>query len=75
MAHAGKDPDTGEHGPEPSEAETADREFAAALARLGIEMPPDLAPGVLAGYRPMRAMAALLRGLDGTDGPLGGRHV
>lgn len=41
--------------------EVADREFAVALARLGIAMPPDLAPGVLAGYRSLRALMELLR--------------
>ncbi|MFE5326359.1 hypothetical protein ACFRCG_08205 [Embleya sp. NPDC056575] len=41
--------------------EVADREFAVALARLGIAMPPDLAPGVLAGYRSLRAQMELLR--------------
>ncbi|MFI1580804.1 hypothetical protein [Embleya sp. NPDC020630] len=41
--------------------EVADREFAVALARLGIDMPPDLAPGVLAGYRSLRAQMELLR--------------
>lgn len=46
----------------------ADREFATALARLGIEMPADLASGVLAGYRPLRAMAELLRGTETADG-------
>ncbi|MBT2364994.1 hypothetical protein J7E88_06585 [Streptomyces sp. ISL-10] len=47
--------------------ETADREFASALEHLGIEMPPDLAPGVLAGYRSLRAMTDLLRTVEITD--------
>ncbi|MDH6708548.1 hypothetical protein P3T27_005288 [Kitasatospora sp. MAA19] len=67
MAHDGKEEDTGAHGTEPSPAETADREFASVLARLGIEMPSDLAPGVLAGYRPMRAMMELLRTVETCD--------
>ncbi|WP_439677212.1 hypothetical protein [Embleya sp. MST-111070] len=51
-----------ERGAEAAEAaEVADREFAVVLARLGIDMPPDLAPGVLAGYRSLRAHMELLR--------------
>ncbi|OPC80415.1 hypothetical protein B4N89_05160 [Embleya scabrispora] len=46
-------------------AEAADREFAVVLARLGIDMPPDLAPGVLAGYRSLRAQMRLLRDSEG----------
>ncbi len=38
-----------------------DREFDAATARLGIEVPPDLAAGVLHGHRALRDMTALLR--------------
>ncbi|GCD97633.1 hypothetical protein [Embleya hyalina] len=53
-----------------SAAEAADREFAVVLARLGIDMPPDLAPGVLAGYRSLRAQMELLR-----DGERGGTDV
>ncbi|MER7754729.1 hypothetical protein [Kitasatospora sp. NPDC097643] len=45
-------------------AQAADREFTSLLARLDIAMPPDLAPGVLAGHRSLRAMAQLLRDLD-----------
>ncbi|MGW9205756.1 hypothetical protein ACWGR4_02030 [Embleya sp. NPDC055664] len=54
-----------ERGAEAAEAgevgQVADREFAVVLARLGIDMPPDLAPGVLAGYRSLRAQMELLR--------------
>lgn len=49
------------------EEDTAAHEFAVTLARLGIEMPPDLAPGVLAGYRPLRAMMELLRTVEIAD--------
>ncbi|WP_103535584.1 hypothetical protein [Streptomyces sp. SM11] len=67
MAHAGTEETTGPHeGGEPATA-AADREFDAALARLGIEMPPDLAPGVLAGHRSLRAMNRLLREVEITD--------
>ncbi|MFP1623725.1 hypothetical protein ACLB9X_00590 [Streptomyces sp. 5K101] len=52
---------------EPTATEAADREFASALERLGIEMPPDLAAGVLAGHRSLRAMTELLRTVEITD--------
>ncbi|ARF73144.1 hypothetical protein ACPEIF_12040 [Streptomyces sp. NPDC012600] len=67
MAHAGTEETTGP--PDGGEPETAavDREFVAALARRGIEMPPDLAPGVLAGNRSLRAMNRLLREAETTD--------
>ncbi|WP_406280777.1 hypothetical protein [Embleya sp. NBC_00896] len=48
-------------------AEVAEGEFASNLERLGIEMPPDLAPGVLAGYRSLRAMMELLRTVETAD--------
>lgn len=60
-------PDRCDH-PAPGEVEPADREFAATLERLGIEMPRDLAPGVLAGYRSLRAKMELLRTMEATDG-------
>ncbi|MFI6985347.1 hypothetical protein ACIBSV_43230 [Embleya sp. NPDC050154] len=50
------------------EVDPADREFTATLERLGIEMPRDLAPGVLAGYRGLRAKMELLRTTEATDG-------
>ncbi|WSY38220.1 hypothetical protein OG948_06010 [Embleya sp. NBC_00888] len=60
-------PDHSDH-PVCVEVEPADREFAATLERLGIEMPRDLAPGVLAGYRGLRAKMELLRTMETTDG-------
>lgn len=69
MAHAGTEETTGpprDTGDDPQHAE-ADREFAAALAARGIEMPPDLAPGVLAGHRSLRTMSRLLREVEFGD--------
>ncbi|MGK5546367.1 hypothetical protein ACSNOH_16785 [Streptomyces sp. URMC 127] len=50
----------------------AEAEFDAMTGRLGIEVPADLKGGVLAGYRGLRDMTALLRAVDtgrrpGTD--------
>ncbi|MEV4923378.1 hypothetical protein [Streptomyces roseoverticillatus] len=42
----------------------AEAEFDALTGRLGIDVPADLKGGVLAGYRGLRDMAALLRGVD-----------
>ncbi len=67
MADAGREQSTRAQDTGPTEAETADREFAVTLERLGIEMPLDLASGVLAGYRPLRAMMELLRGVEIAD--------
>jgi hypothetical protein len=39
-------------------------EFDVLTGRLGIEVPPDLKGGVLRGYRGLRAMTVLLRGVD-----------
>lgn len=39
-------------------------EFDVLTGRLGIEVAPDLKSGVLRGYRGLRAMTALLRGVD-----------
>lgn len=50
-----------------ADTDAVGREFAAALGRLGIEMPPDLAPGVLAGYRSLRASMELLREVENVD--------
>lgn len=50
-----------------TDTDAVGREFAAALGRLGIEMPPDLAPGVLAGYRSLRASMELLREVENVD--------
>ncbi|MEU4204873.1 hypothetical protein [Streptomyces sp. NPDC045470] len=67
MAHAGTEETTGPRDTgDPHHAE-ADREFAAALAARGIEMPPDLAPGVLAGHRSLRTMSRLLREVEFSD--------
>lgn len=66
MAHASTPGTSGPHAPEDTGPAT-DREFASALARLAIEMPADLAPGVLAGNRSLRAMSRLLRNLEATD--------
>jgi len=38
-----------------------EREFEAVTLARGIRVPADLAPGVLAGHRALREMAALLR--------------
>lgn len=67
MAHAGTQETTGSPEGEESETARADREFASALARLDIEVPPDLAPGVLAGHRSLRAMSRLLREVEIAD--------
>lgn len=67
MTHVGTEETTGSHGGGDPETAAVDREFAAALARRGIEMPPDLAPGVLAGHRSLRAMSRLLREVEITD--------
>ncbi|MGW1995584.1 hypothetical protein [Embleya sp. NPDC001921] len=67
-ARAGLDGADGADHPAHFEVEPADREFAATLERLGIEMPRDLAPGVLAGYRSLRAKMELLRTMETTDG-------
>ncbi|MFE9369169.1 ornithine cyclodeaminase family protein [Streptomyces sp. NPDC006711] len=55
--------------PDAQEAQlaSADREFTDALARRDIVMPPDLAPGVLAGARSLRAMSELLRAVEVSD--------
>ncbi|MFF7025585.1 hypothetical protein ACFY97_31805 [Streptomyces klenkii] len=42
----------------------AEAEFDALTGRLGIEVPADLKGGVLAGYRGLRDMTALLRGVE-----------
>lgn len=67
MADVGKEQNSRAHDTEPMAAETADREFAVTLERLGIEMPLDLASGVLAGYRSLRTMMELLRGVEIAD--------
>lgn len=67
MAHVGTEETTGPHEDGEPAGAAADREFDAALARLGIEMPPDLAPGVLAGHRSLRAMNRLLRDVEIAD--------
>jgi hypothetical protein len=48
-------------------ADPAALEYAVTLQRLGIDMPADLASGVLAGYRSLRAMMELLRGQEAAD--------
>ena len=67
VAHAGTHQTTGSHDTAETEEARADREFASVLARLGIEMPPDLAPGVLAGHRSLQAMSRLLREVEIRD--------
>ncbi|WP_206505509.1 hypothetical protein [Streptomyces chrestomyceticus] len=67
MAHAGTEETTGPRDTGAPQHTEADREFAAALAARGIEMPPDLAPGVLAGYRSLRTMGRLLREVKISD--------
>lgn len=67
MAHAGTEETTGPRDTGDPQHADADREFAAALAARGIEMPPDLAPGVLAGHRSLRTMGRLLREVKISD--------
>ncbi|MGW2598628.1 hypothetical protein [Streptomyces klenkii] len=51
----------------------AEAEFDALTGRLGIEVPADLKGGVLAGYRGLRDMTALLRGVETGEHGLPGR--
>ncbi|MET9413773.1 hypothetical protein ABZY03_06205 [Streptomyces klenkii] len=63
-AHAALVTDSAAADPAAAAESAAEAEFDALTGRLGIDVPADLKGGVLAGYRGLRDMTALLRRVE-----------